>query len=113
MSRARPWNLLAWMWLGVIFLREFVLSAFDVMRATLAPRPDLRPGVVAAPLRLRSRLGITWLANMVSLTPGTTSLHVSKDERILYVHAMEARDPEAVRRGITERLERPTMRVLP
>jgi multicomponent Na+:H+ antiporter subunit E len=113
MSRPRPWNALAWLWLAALFLRELLLSAWAVIRATLAPRLELRPGIVAVPLRLRSAAGVTLLADMVTLTPGTTALHVSEDRRILYVHAMDAADPDAVRRSIADRLEAPTMRVLP
>jgi multicomponent Na+:H+ antiporter subunit E len=113
MTRPRVWNIFAWLWLAVLFLRELLLSAIDVMRATLAPRIEVRPGIVAVPLRLRSAAGVTLLADMVTLTPGTTSLHVSPDRTILYVHAMDAADPDAVRRSIADRLEAPTMRVLP
>jgi multicomponent Na+:H+ antiporter subunit E len=108
----RPWNILAWIWLLVLFLRELALSAWAVIRATLAPRLAMRPGVVAVPLRLRSAAGVTLLADMVTLTPGTTSLHVSEDRSILYVHAMDVESAEAVRASIAERLEAPTMRVL-
>ena len=113
MSQPQPWNILAWLWLALLFLRELLLSAIAVIRATLSPRLELRPGIVAVPLRLRSAAGITLLADMVTLTPGTTALHLSQDRRILYVHAMDAADPEAVRRSIAERLEAPTLRVLP
>ena len=41
---------------------------------------------------------ITTLANLITLTPGTLSLDVSADRRMLYVHAMEVDDPEAFRR---------------
>jgi multicomponent Na+:H+ antiporter subunit E len=109
---ARPWNILAWLWLLVLFLRELVLSAWDVISATLAPNVRARSGVVAVPLRLRSSAGITLLADMVTLTPGTTALHVSEDRSILYVHVMDIESAEAVRATIADRLERPTMRVL-
>lgn len=113
MSTPRPWNLLAWLWLLVIFLRELALSAWAVIKVTLAREVRVSPGVLAVPLRLRSPAGITLLADMVTLTPGTTSLHVSPDRTTLYVHALDAGDPEAVRQSIAERLEAPTMRVLP
>ncbi len=113
MSRPRPWNPFAWLWLALLFLRELLLSAAAVMRATLSPRLDLRPGIVAVPLRLRSAGGVTLLAHMVTLTPGTTALHVSPDRKVMYVHAMDAADPDAVRASIAERLEAPAMRVLP
>ncbi|MCX8134403.1 MAG: Na+/H+ antiporter subunit E [Roseococcus sp.] len=109
----RPWNILAWLWLLALFLRELVLSAWTVIRATLAPRLEVRPGVVAVPLRLRSAAGVTLLADMVTLTPGTTALHVSPDRSVLYVHAMDVESAEALRASIAARLEAPTMRVLP
>ncbi len=112
MSKPRPWNIFAWIWLLVIFLRELTLSAWDVIKATLSPEIRARPGVVAVPLRLRSKAGVTLLADMVTLTPGTTALHVSEDRSILYVHVMNIESPEAVRQSIADRLERPTMRVL-
>ena len=113
MTTPRPWNLFAWLWLLLLFLRELLLSAIDVIRATLSRELTVRPGIVAVPLRLHSKAGVTLLADMVTLTPGTTALHVSEDGRTLFVHAMDAADPDAVRRTIAERLEAPTMRVLP
>lgn len=109
---ARPWNIFAWIWLLVLFLRELVLSASDVIRAILSPNIRARSGVVAVPLRLRSPVGVMLLADMVTLTPGTTALHVSEDRSILYVHVMDIESPEAVRESIARRLERPAMRVL-
>ena len=56
------------------------------------------PGIVAVPLdHDLSDLEITTLASLVSLTPGTLSLDVTADRRTLYVHAMDASDPDAVR----------------
>lgn len=112
MTTPRPWNVLAWVWLALLFLRELLFSAVAVMRATLSTTLHLRPGIVAVPLRLRSVAGVTLLADMVTLTPGTTALHVSEDRSTLYVHAMDATDPDAVRQAIANRLETPTMRVL-
>jgi multicomponent Na+:H+ antiporter subunit E len=59
----------------------------------------------------RDDLEILILANMVSLTPGTLSLEVSDDRRILYVHAMFIDEPENVRRSIKEGLERRILEV--
>ncbi|MCS6892394.1 MAG: Na+/H+ antiporter subunit E [Rhodovarius sp.] len=113
MTAARPWNILGWLVLLLIFLRELALSAWTVIGFVLFPQRVPRPKVVAVPLRLRSTAGIVLLADMVTLTPGTTSLHVSEDRRTLYVHAIDAASPEEVQQSIAERLERPTMRVLP
>jgi multisubunit Na+/H+ antiporter MnhE subunit len=48
---------------------------------------------------------ITTLANCVSLTPGTTSLHVSEDLSTLYVHVLDAPDPDAVVTSIKDTFE--------
>jgi multicomponent Na+:H+ antiporter subunit E len=110
---ARPWNLAAWLLLGILFLRELVLSAWDVVKVTLAPRLMVRPAVVAVKLDVRSDAGITLLADMVTLTPGTTALHVSDDRTTLYIHAMASAESSETVRAIKDRLERPLRRVLP
>ncbi len=79
---------LAWLRLGGLFFKELTLSVRDVVRAVLMPGRIQRSGIVAVPLALRSDVGISVLANLVTLTPGTTSLHVSDDRRQLYVHVM-------------------------
>jgi multicomponent Na+:H+ antiporter subunit E len=112
MTGPRPWNLLAWVALGLLFLRELLFSAWQVLRATLSPEIRARSAVVAVPLAIRSDAGITLLADMVTLTPGTTALHVSADRRTLYVHAMDAGSPEEVARSIRDGFERATRRVL-
>jgi multicomponent Na+:H+ antiporter subunit E len=48
----------------------------------------MKPGIVKVPLDAKSDLEITLLANLITLTPGTLSLGVSKDRSALYVHAM-------------------------
>ncbi|MCW5652817.1 Na+/H+ antiporter subunit E [Hydrogenophaga sp.] len=94
MRRIRAlWN---WLALAGIFLRELVLSVREVALTVLRPQRAARSGIVAVPLTVRSDAGIALLANMVTLTPGTTSLHVSADRRVLYAHVMNLQgDPVA------------------
>jgi len=82
----------AWLLLTGLFFRELALSVHDVVRAVLQPGRIRRSGIVAVPLALQSDAAISVLANMVTLTPGTTSLHVSDDRRFLYVHVMNLAD---------------------
>ncbi|TKT83033.1 sodium:proton antiporter [Aquamicrobium sp. LC103] len=78
----------AWARLVALFFKELALSVRDVTITVLRPRRPLRSAIVAVPLDLKSGEGITLLANMITLTPGTTSLHVSEDRSKLYVHVM-------------------------
>jgi multicomponent Na+:H+ antiporter subunit E len=74
----------------------------------------MRPGVVAIPLDVQTDAEITLLANLITLTPGTLSLDVSTDRRVLYIHVMyiDNDDVEAVRRKIKEGFERRVLEVL-
>lgn len=87
-------------WAGIvltaIFIRELVLSSIIVAHTAFARQVDVLPAIVAVPLDLKTKLGVTIVANLVSLTPGTTSLHTSEDGKTLYVHALDALDEEAV-----------------
>ena len=87
-------------------LKELLLSNAAVARSILRPVSSLSPGIVAVPLDLTSDAGITVLANLVTLTPGTLSLDVSPDRRTLYVHALDVADPDAFRREVKEGFER-------
>lgn len=82
----------AWLILVSLFARELALSVNEVLKAVLRPSRVQRSGIVAVPLSLRDDASIALLANLVTLTPGTTSLHVSDDKGVLYVHAMNLGD---------------------
>lgn len=94
------------------FLWELVLSNLRVAWDVLTPRAYRHPGVVAVPLDASTDVEITVLANLVTLTPGTLSLDVSPDRRILYVHAMFVDDPEQVRRDVKDGFERRVLELL-
>lgn len=87
------------------FIWEVILGAIDVALATLWPFRELRPGIVAVPLHTRSPAESALLANIITLTPGTMSVDLSADEKILYVHVMDIKDPEIVRKTIRDGLE--------
>jgi multicomponent Na+:H+ antiporter subunit E len=100
---ARIWAAIV---LSAIFLRELVRSSIIVARTAFARNLDLRPAIVAVPLDLRTDLGVAIVANLVSLTPGTTSLHTSADGRTLYVHALDALDESEVVEAIKTSFEK-------
>lgn len=99
--------------LALLFFRELFLSAFRVARLVL--RVDigkhLNPAIIAYPLQVTSDAEITLLANMITLTPGTLSVDVSPDRKLLYVHAIAVTDREAFIREIADGFERKVMEV--
>lgn len=98
--------------LVLYFVKELLVANLRMARDVMLPRSRMRPGIISVPLKAQTDAEITCVANLITLTPGTLSLDVSADRRTLYVHAMEAADVEAVRRGITGGLERRVLEVL-
>ncbi|HUE72385.1 MAG TPA: Na+/H+ antiporter subunit E [Pirellulaceae bacterium] len=91
-------------------IRANLRVAYDVM----TPTHYMRPGVVAVPLDAKTDAEITTLANLITLTPGSLSVDLSPDRRVLYVHMMyiDDGDVEAARRGIKEDIERRVLEVM-
>jgi multicomponent Na+:H+ antiporter subunit E len=98
--------------LALYFVWELVLSNVRVAYDVLSPRPKISPGVVGVRLDARTDMEITLLANLITLTPGTMSLDVSPDRRVLYVHGMYIDDRDAFERDIKQGFERRVLAVL-
>lgn len=94
------------------FIYQLIVSNFRVMWEVMTPRHSSRPGIIGIELNARTDLEIMLVANMISLTPGTLSLDLSDDRRVLYVHFMFLDDPAAARKEIKEGLERRVLEAL-
>lgn len=87
-------------------LVEIVLANIRLTVILLSPKHRMRPGIVRVPLDLQSDEGITLLANLLTLTPGTFTVDIAEDRTAMFVHAITIEDPETVRREIKEGFER-------
>ena len=92
--------------LAALFIKELILSGWRVARLVTSPRMDLRPGIFAYPLNLKSDFEITVLANLITLTPGTLSVEVSDDRKTLFVHAIDCSNVDKTVREIRDGFER-------
>ena len=95
----------------VFFTKELILANLKVAYDVLTPIHLMKPGVIAMPLRAESDLEITMLANAISLTPGSLSLDVSSDRKVLYVHIMYLHNKEDVLNEL-KRMETKILRVM-
>jgi multicomponent Na+:H+ antiporter subunit E len=93
-------------------LWEIIKSNIEVAKIVLNPRRRFKPGIVAVPLDIQSDMGITVLANLITLTPGTVTLDISSDRRTIYMHVMNVSDVDALRDS-TKEYERRVMELLP
>jgi multicomponent Na+:H+ antiporter subunit E len=96
----------------VYYLWELVKSNAIIAYDVLTPTHHMRPGVIGIPIDAKTDVEITVLANLITMTPGTLSLDISPDRRILYVHAMYINDPDQLRAEIKDQLERRVLELL-
>lgn len=96
--------------LAMLFVRELVLSGWRVAKLVLSPDMKMAPGIFAYPLKVDRDFEITLLANLITLTPGTLSVDVSEDRRMLFVHAIDCSDVEAACHDIEQGFERRIIR---
>ncbi len=94
-------------------LRELIKANVQVAFDVLTIRRKMQPGVVAIPLDARTDVEITVLSSLITLTPGSLSLDVSADRRVLYLHTMYLGDnPDQLRDQIKTKFERRVLEVL-
>lgn len=88
------------------FIKELVVANIDVVKQVLSPRLNVRSGILAYPLEVQHDILITLLANMITLTPGTLSVEVSPDRRLLFIHFLDIEDIEEEKQKIKDGFER-------
>jgi len=91
-----------------VFVWEVLKANIDVAYRVLHPQLPINPGIVKVKTTLKTDIALTFLANSITLTPGTMSVDIDKDDNILYVHWIDVKsqDVEEATRIIVERFEK-------
>jgi multicomponent Na+:H+ antiporter subunit E len=95
----------------VFFIKELVKANYRVAYDVATPVWYMKPGVIAFRLKARTDVEIMFLSSVISLTPGTLSLDVSDDKKVLFIHAMFLQDEEQLRQDLRE-LEHRILKIL-
>jgi len=96
----------------VYYLPRFVWECFkanvDVAYRVSHPKMPINPGIVKVKTSLKTDTALTFLANSITLTPGTLSVDIDRDKGVLYVHWIDvkAKDVEPATRIVVERFEK-------
>ena len=93
------------MGLAATFIKELTVSSVRVTYIVLSPTLRIKTGFIAYPLKTDRDIEITLLANLITLTPGTLSVDVSEDKKILYIHTIDATNPEKLKNDIRKTFE--------
>ncbi|MBN1291140.1 MAG: Na+/H+ antiporter subunit E, partial [Candidatus Latescibacteria bacterium] len=68
----------------VIFLLHMTKANLDVAYRVLHKDVPIRPGIVKVKTTMKSDLGLTFLANSITLTPGTLTIDIIDSD--MYIH---------------------------
>jgi multicomponent Na+:H+ antiporter subunit E len=87
------------------FVYYCVRANLDVAYRVLHPDMPIRPGIVKVRTALKTDLAKSFLANSITLTPGTLTVDIKGQD--LYVHwiYVHTEDPEEQTREIVQRFE--------
>jgi multicomponent Na+:H+ antiporter subunit E len=99
------------LYLVFLFIKELILANIEVLKLVYKPKLTLEPGIFALPTELKSNWEITLLANLITLTPGTLSVALSNDNKLIYIHAVDIADVEDTITQIKESFEKAIMEV--
>ena len=88
------------------FLLDLLRANLRMAGIILSRKMKLRPAVIAVPLILTSEPAIILFSNLMTLTPGTLSLDISTDRRMLYLHTVYLDDPETFKQELIEGYQR-------
>ncbi len=88
------------------FIYEVIIANLQVAYEVMTPGLNVTPGIIRIPLDVETDLEISLLANLITLTPGTLSLDVSDDKKVLYVHSMYVKDKDEFIHDIKTGFER-------
>ncbi len=97
----------------LFYVGEVFLSTFRVAHDVLTPKDYANPAIIAFPLDAKTDFEILALANLISMTPGTLSIDVSTDRKVLYIHAMfvDDQDVEMLKKDLKVTLENKVLKL--
>lgn len=89
-----------------VFLWELIKSNIDVAKRVISPKLPINPGIVKVKTNLRSSIGRAFLANSITLTPGTLTVEMREDS--FYIHWIDvtSEDIEGATKEIVSKFEK-------
>lgn len=104
----RIWSVIK---LCFLFLKELVLANIAVLKVVISPKLNMQPAFFKYETALTQEWEITLLSSLITLTPGTVVVHISDDNKYLYIHAIDAADINETIESIRNSFEKAILEV--
>ncbi|WP_017812733.1 MULTISPECIES: Na+/H+ antiporter subunit E [Paenibacillus] len=90
----------------LLFFWELIKSSVVVLRHIVSPRLNINPGILTHRTDLTSDWELTLLSTLVTLTPGTILIEVSREQQLVYIHAIDIQDEDKMSEDIRNTFEK-------
>jgi len=77
-----------------LFIWECIKANLDGAYRVIHPDVPIKPGIVKVKTTLKSETGLTFLANTLSLKPGTMTVDIDREKGFLYVHWVDVKSQD-------------------
>ncbi|MCK9604357.1 MAG: Na+/H+ antiporter subunit E [Candidatus Omnitrophica bacterium] len=96
-----------------VFIWECVKANIDAALRLVHPDLPINPGIVKVKTTLKSDAGLVFLANSLTLKPGTMTVDIDKENGFLYIHwsDVKSQDIEEATRLVVHKFERILKRI--
>ncbi len=74
-----------------LFIWECIKANIDVAYRVAHPDLPINPGIVKVKTTLKSDTALTFLANSITLTPGTMTVDIDPENGFLYIHWIDVK----------------------
>ncbi len=79
------------------FTQALIISNIDIIKAVLCMRKeDIHPNLIAIKTSDMTKKEVLILSHCITLTPGTTTIHIDDDYKSIIVHAFRGENPKNV-----------------
>lgn len=77
-----------------LFIWECIKANIDVAYRVIHPDLPINPGIVKVKTILKTDTGLTFLANSITLTPGTMTVDIDQGNGFLYIHWIDVKSKD-------------------
>ena len=91
----------------LVVLYDIMVANIAVARIVLGRVDGIRPMFVDVPLDTGDRYVATILGSIITLTPGTLTIDIDMDKRVVHIHGLDVQDASVLIGDIKSRYEAP------
>ena len=89
-----------------LFFKNLILSNIEIAKIVLNPKLPINPAIVKLKINLSNDFDKLLLANAVTLTPGTITMEVKKENIYIHILDLKSIDKEILQKEIIDQYEK-------